>query len=182
MRGSKFTLFSTNLHLFALYQDFDLAQQRNDYFFNEIKDLERFLGKILRFFPLKMKDLARGVKVTSEQKNIFCVLSNLCLPTPHMSTPSVNCVHESSCEQPSQTRCSEQHPAERRECCIAFYSKTKRANPTLDVTALEAQSELQQVLNNARSKKIESAAPIANALRAVHGWQLALRVGLYPRD
>ncbi len=71
MRGSKFTLFSTNLHLFALYQDFDLAQQRNDYFFNEIKDLERFLGKILRFFPLKMKDLARGVKVTSEQKKYF---------------------------------------------------------------------------------------------------------------
>jgi len=59
------------LHLFALYQDFDVTQQRNDYFFNEIKDLERFLGKILRFFPLKMKDLARGVKVTSEQKNIF---------------------------------------------------------------------------------------------------------------
>jgi hypothetical protein len=38
-RGGKFTLFSTILHLIALYQDFRLAQQEKDYFFNEINDL-----------------------------------------------------------------------------------------------------------------------------------------------
>jgi len=62
--GQKIALFTTILHLIALYQDFCVAQALESSFFNEINDLGVFWRLFLSQLLSKIKDLANYLKVT----------------------------------------------------------------------------------------------------------------------